>query len=360
MNSYERIRAMVDGKPVDKVGISGWLHMPLVETHPKDFAKETINFTRNNDWDFCKIMYQAFYFTEDYGCEVEYTQDPLVWNGYIKRKAWHHPDDMLKIKPLDVTKGFLGGYLEATKRICDGLKGEVPVIATVFSPLDVIKDNFGFWYPEIISTLIERNPKELKYALESITETEIRWVEELQKAGCDGIFYATQTARKECCSLEEYLEYGKKYSIPILEAANKDMWFNMMHIHGNNDIYFKENMDMNVQAFNWEDLLGERRTTLSEARSMTDKILCCGIELDKDFKCYDDESDRVVPSSYSPKRNDRDFVYRTLWNRLDAAVRDAGGKDKFIFAPGCALRLNDPRYRFTLVKEVVDDYFNIK
>ena len=31
MNSMQRIRAMVEGKPVDRIGLAAWYHMPLLD-----------------------------------------------------------------------------------------------------------------------------------------------------------------------------------------------------------------------------------------------------------------------------------------------------------------------------------------
>lgn len=344
MNGYQRIRAMLNGEPIDRVPIAGWRHFPLREIDPRDFCTQTVNYTRNNGWDLCKIMYHAFYFMEDYGAVIRYTQDPNVWNGQIVKRAWDHPADMLSARVLDVKSGHLGNYLEATRRICDQLHGEVPVIATVFSPLTVVKDNFGFYYHEILEKLMEHNPRELTYALESITETEIEWVRALRNAGCDGVFFATQVATPLSCTLPHYIQYDKSYSAAVLdEAARLGMWFNVLHIHGNNDLYFKESLDLNAQAISWENLIGERRTTLEQARSMTDKILCCGIDRENDFRCKD---------------NDRNQVYQTLQLRLTSALREAGGKDRLIFAPGCSIKVADPEYLSTLIREVVEEYFS--
>ena len=62
MTHTERIRNMVEHKPVDRVGISGWVHMPMVDRNVKDFTKATIDLTDNMNWDFIKLMSNGHYF----------------------------------------------------------------------------------------------------------------------------------------------------------------------------------------------------------------------------------------------------------------------------------------------------------
>ena len=44
MTKKERIQAMIDNRPADRIGVSGWLHMPMVDRHVKDFVKATSRF----------------------------------------------------------------------------------------------------------------------------------------------------------------------------------------------------------------------------------------------------------------------------------------------------------------------------
>lgn len=34
MNSMQRVKAMVEGKEVDRIGVAGWYHMPLLDQVP--------------------------------------------------------------------------------------------------------------------------------------------------------------------------------------------------------------------------------------------------------------------------------------------------------------------------------------
>lgn len=345
MNSRERLKAMVSNQPVDRVGITGWLHMPLVDRNPKDFAKASISFTEANGWDFVKVMYNGFYMTEAYGGDITYSKDPKIWYGEINKYPINHPNDLLNLPVLDPTKGVLAREIDGTKRIIDHFKGTVPVLATLFTPLTWIQEMTTRSRPEPTQAFMRYNQKELHRALEAVSETNIRFLEELVKAGIDGIFYATQFGTADYITPEEHREFGEKYDLPALEAIKDHTWFNMFHIHYYRNLMFEAFAKYPVQALNWEDKRGSdtERTSIRKARSLTDKVLICGIDEHHDFFNAD---------------NDREAIKAVLKERLVTSLKECGD-NKFIFGPGCAMPIhNVDRYVFTLIQEVVDDYYS--
>ena len=44
MTKKERIQAMIDNRPADRIGVSGWLHMPMVDRHVKRLCKSDDRF----------------------------------------------------------------------------------------------------------------------------------------------------------------------------------------------------------------------------------------------------------------------------------------------------------------------------
>jgi uroporphyrinogen decarboxylase len=341
MNPTQRLKAMVNNEPVDRIGVSGWVHMSLVDRNPRDFAKATINFTRYNEWDFVKVMYNGHYLAEAFGADILFSNDPTEWSGQVQRYPINHPKDFLKLRVLDPKKGVLAREIESTKRIIEHFKGEVPVLATIFTPLTWAQEITSSTRPGPIQAAMEYNPEELRKGLEIISETNIRFLEELINAGIDGIFYATQYASSELITKEQHAEFGRKYDLPALEFIKNKTWFNMLHIHHNRYLMFEEHIDYPVQAFNWEDKRGsdEERTSIAQVRALTDKIIIGGIEQHNDFYNAD---------------NNRESIKAVLKQRLLSSLEECGDK-KFIFAPGCALPMDVNQYVFTLMKEVVDE-----
>ena len=40
MTGTQRIKALLDGSPIDRTPIGGWYHMPLVDRNVTDFTRE--------------------------------------------------------------------------------------------------------------------------------------------------------------------------------------------------------------------------------------------------------------------------------------------------------------------------------
>jgi uroporphyrinogen decarboxylase len=149
---------------------------------------------------------------------------------------------------------MLAVQLETLRLVGHNLAGEVPFIATIFSPLSQAKhlaDN-----PVMLSHL-RSHPDAFRQGLEAITESTIRFIEAAKTTGISGIYYAVQHARYPLMSPAEYEMWARPYDLRILEAVN-DLWLNILHIHSS-DIMFDELADYPFQIANWHD----RETGLS-------------------------------------------------------------------------------------------------
>lgn len=343
MTSTERLRALAAGNPVDRICHSAWWHMPMVDKNPKDLAKATIDFTENNHLDFVKMMYNTSFFIQNFGVSVEYSRNPFEWRPIITKQILNHPADFRNFKPIPPTEGNLGVQLEATKIVIDHFKGKVPVIATTFTDLSFYKDMITFCDGKCIEPAVKYNAAALHYALEMINEVNIKWIEALASIGADGVFLASHFADRD---FDETIfnEYCRPYDLKLIEAANKDMWFNILHIHGSDNLAFERFADYPVQAMSWEDILdGPNGVSFKDANCLIpDKVLIGGIELWSD---------------YSSEFNDREEVKQKLKRRCRDAVA-AVGRDRVILAPGCGAPLNVPPYRFTLQYEAVMEVSN--
>ena len=73
MNSYERLRAMVEGRPVDRPGATIWKHFFLEDRVVEDSVKKHTAFQEQNQWDLIKIMSNGVYFQEQYGADITWS-----------------------------------------------------------------------------------------------------------------------------------------------------------------------------------------------------------------------------------------------------------------------------------------------
>jgi uroporphyrinogen decarboxylase len=90
------------------------------------------------------------------------------------------------------------------------------------------------------------------HGLKTIAASILRFLDAAKGTGISGIFYAIQHARYELLSPVEYQVFGRPFDEEILSAAS-DLWFNMVHIHGEANIMFDLVADYPVQCVNWHD-----------------------------------------------------------------------------------------------------------
>ncbi|MDT3426216.1 uroporphyrinogen decarboxylase [Paenibacillus forsythiae] len=342
MRPYERLKAMLEGRRIDRPGAALWKHISLVDRDPVEFVNHTIRLQESNDWDFVKLGYNGFYFVEGWGAQLKWPKTEAEANNMYSSPPYlkyviDDPCEWDSFKPISVKTGPLAREIEATKRIVDRFKGDVPVLPTIFSPLTSAQEMTGSYVrPHMMMAQLRYHPERVHKALGIITEVTLEFIEELIKAGVDGVFFATQFALADLISPAAHSEFGRAYDLAVLNALKGRTWFNMVHLHGTGELMFDEIKDYPIQAFNWED----RRTSLSlkKAREKTDKILIGGIEQVEDFL----QPDRAV-------------LKERMRDRIQDALEQTGD-NKLIIAPGCTVPSHVPESSFGVLKEAVEEF----
>lgn len=343
MTRSERIHAMAEGKSVDRAGISGWVHMPMVDRNVKDFTKAAIDFTENMNWDFIKVMSNGHYFADAYGAKIRWRNDPGEWSGEFLEYPIKTVSDVLNLPVLEPENNpVFVREIQVVKNLCRHYEGNTPVLATVFTPVTWLQEMISSTNPAPTLQLMAENKNEVHHALEALTETNLKLLDCFMEAGIDGIFLSTQFGTRALVSDAQYEEFEEPYIKRILEHIKKRTWFNMLHVHYCESLMFDKLVKLDgVHAYNWENCTAisdmSRLTSIRQLRSMTDKVLIGGIDQHHDF--------------YN-KENDREAIKEVLRRRLVTSMEECGDL-KFIFAPGCALPMDVDRYVFTLMNEVV-------
>lgn len=324
MNHFERIKAALQLKQVDRVPISLWAHLPEYDQNPKLLAKRQVELARKYDFDFIKLMPFGLYAVEDYGAEITYfsQQDrPAV----IYQPGIEKVTDWDKIESLPGTYGTYGKQVELAKYVNELAGNEFPFIQTIFNPLTNALKLAG----SRLILDIKENPERVKHALDALAETTINFVNENINAGVSGFFFATQTATSNYFTKEEYLEFGQPYDLKVLNAFKDKTWFNVAHIHGTNT-YFDLIADYPVQAINWHDRFAE--PSLKQARKLTDKALIGGI---REVPYTDSNNNIIRPSLLNSGTPDE------LRDHVQEAIDEVNGKG-LIIGPGCVTKEDVP------------------
>ncbi len=242
-----RLEAVIGGEAPDRLPVALWRHWPGDDQDAAALAAAHVKWQHDYDWDLLKVGPDSNYSVADWGVEDR-------WVGHIEgtrettRWPVQQPEEWSGLRPLDPGRGRLAKQVETLRLVRRQAGPDVPILATVFSPLSQAKHLAG---KQVLAGHLRSHPDLLHAALETITESTIRFVEAAKIAGIDGIYYAVQHARYPVMSRAEFSEFGRAYDLRVLESAG-DLWLNMLHIHST-DIMFDLVSDYPVPLVNWHD-----------------------------------------------------------------------------------------------------------
>jgi len=234
------------------------------------------------------------------------------------------PADWLKIHPLDVQRGILGRELATLRQIRAGSGPEIPILATIFSPLSVAK-NLG---RDRLLHDLRHHPADLHAALKVIAQTTARFAAACLENGADAIFFATQFASLDLLTEAEYKEFGLPYDAEVLAAVQGKADFILLHAHGKRPM-FDLLATYPVQAINWHDRLTP--PSLAEAQKRFHGAVVGGLD---EWGTLQDGPAAVASQA------------------REAMAQTAG--QRFILAPGCVIPVDTPEENILAVRMAVE------
>ena len=321
----ERIRCVLDGELADRVPYSVWTHFPGIDLDPDRLAEATLTFYRDLDLDFLKNMSNGMFSIEDYGCDCDFSAISEGGVASVTKYAVEAPSDWETLSELNIEKGALGRELRSLSRLLDGLRGEAPVLATVFSPLTTAQKLSGTLFLEHLRT----HPRRLKQGLSRIAACTARFAVRAIELGCAGLYFASQMSQRSLLAEEEYREFGVPYDLEVLEAVEGGSWFNVVHIHGNG-IMFGLLEDYPVQGISWH--VWETKPTVEEFVA-ADKAKCIVGGLRRS----------MITSGNRPE----------LAKDVSGMMRITGGR-RLMLAPGCVVRAPCDQETLRYLRRTID------
>lgn len=324
MSHRERIERALRLEETDRLPWSFWWHFPNRDRSPRRLAELSLELQRRLDLDFIKFSPYGLYSVVDWGVTLDVRGGRLtpVQAGYpIER-----PGDWTRVKPVSGVEGEYLVVLEAQRLALAELRGDVPLVQTVFSPLTSCAKMAG---RETLLRHLREEPAAVHAALEVVTETTRQFAVEAVTRGADGLFFASQMADAGGLTREEYAEFARPYDDVILEAVRNRSWFNVFHLHGQG-VMFDQVLDSAVQAFNYHDR--EAGPSLAELRRRTRKCLIGGLG----------RSTTLVHGTPA---------------EVDAEVRDAWEQVEgrgLILGPGCVVNLDAPEENILQIRRSVE------
>lgn len=273
MNKRERIKAALGLEEVDQVPVALWGHDYTREWSSDSLAEAMLEFQERWDLDLLKVNPRATYYMEAWGSQVEPATESNKGPD-LTSYGVEVAEDLGFVDIADPGEGVFAEQLDALQLIGEGLKGEVPFVQTVFSPLTVL-GRLTEGGPDKIKEFMQEDSSAIHQALDSIAETLGAYSRTCVEIGADGIFYATvDWGTKDLASEEIYREYGRPYDLRVL-AAVRGAPLNILHVCRDNNL-LEMLLDYPVDCFNW-DCTGRGNPGLAAIRDASGKAVMGGI-----------------------------------------------------------------------------------
>lgn len=319
MDRRERLRAALAGARVDRVPVSAWGHFFTEEVDPDRFIAASMAFQEQYDWDFLKVHSRASYHVEGWGFTYARSNDPA--RGHV---CTGHPiataADWRKLKPLGLDSPALAEQLRILERLKQEAGAELPVIMTVFSPLD-IAEKLVDRNAALLKRHIDEDPAALEAALDAIARTFAPFVREVARLGADGIYFSTKWANNVKLSAEQYQRLVRPYDLAVLEEArpeNSPMWCNLLHLCEDH-VQLAAMADYPVQVFHWDTHAGHNPSFLQGK-----PVLRTGLQ-----KAMGGGVDPQTLATGTPAEVETKAIH---------AIRQIGGRG-LVLGPGCSVQM---------------------
>jgi uroporphyrinogen decarboxylase len=314
MTNRDRVLAALRGDAVDRVPLSFWMHHFAAENTVKDFVAESLRLARAFGWDYLKPQSRAQCFAEAWGLQYRASGERAV--AYTRTQApCADAAALRRLQPAAPSAGALGEQLEALRQIRAGLAPDTPIIWTVFSPLMVVPYLLPGGVEQTLA-IARAEPAALEAALDAVAETLAGYTRLALAAGADGLFYATNVARRDLLSAVECRRFQRPYDLRVLTAAAPAP-FNALHVCGSG-VLFEEFVDYPVQVISWAMAAGN--PSLAEGRQRTGRAVMGGLPA------------KPVIATLTPE---------AVADHVRAAVRATGGR-RLLLGPDCSINPDTP------------------
>jgi uroporphyrinogen decarboxylase len=252
-----------------------WRHYFSQERTAEDLAAAMLGHQRQFGWDFMKVNPRASYHAEPWGLKARYSGNsaPEVTSHPVKAEA-----DWGRIAAVSMSHPVFREQLHALELIAEGLKGRVPFLVTVFTPVSIASRLIAS-EDDFMASLRANSPT-LYSALEAVTETFTAFAKAALDRGAAGLFYATTGfATTDRMNVTEYRRLVRPWDLKLLDALPRHE-FTLLHVCRENNM-LEEFAAYPVQAVNW-DVYGKNNLNLSEGKAVLEgKAVVGGIPKDE-------------------------------------------------------------------------------
>jgi uroporphyrinogen decarboxylase len=310
MTANERVRAALNGAPVDRVPFVFWHHF-RPEGSGERLAQLTKAFFHDTfDLDIIKIMPDL----------------PYPEPGRSITAA-----ELRDLPRLDLNTPIFQEQLTCVRSLRSQLGADYPIILTIFSPLTYAIRWIG---RDKVVEAARQDPQSFEQGLPIIAENLRILLAAAIDAGASGIFFSCMGATNKHFTRAEYARFGRPFDLQALAGTEKG-WLNTVHVHADpeqegDEIYFEDFTDYPVQVMSWSDRL--TGPDLREALSLTNKCLMGGL------------------AERGPLTRGTEVE---IENEILGAVTQTKGR-RLILANGCSIPDDNPEHWLHVARRLVD------
>ncbi len=231
MDKRTRVLNAMNKKPVDHVPVGLWYHFSGPATRGEGCVKAHLDYYRDTDLDFLKIMNDGYAFPIEFKIE--------------------NAEDWWRLKPLSKDHPYIREQVWRAKRIVEEIGKERCVFYNVFAPFSCIRQGTS---DELVMQHLKEDEPAVLHALSVIAKDQALLSELLvTEAGCDGIYFCVQGAEYDRFTTEEYGEIVSPSDLYVLNHVGQFSENNILHCCGwagdKNNLKVWQNYP--AKCFNW-------------------------------------------------------------------------------------------------------------
>lgn len=270
LSKRERLEKTIAGEAVDRTPVALWRHWPGDDQRPADLVWALLNFQQQWDFDFLVISPAMADVVTDYGLQAHWAGEPDS-SAKVTVRPIARSLDWTELEVLDPRRGKIGQQLELVRMMHEAVKGALPFILTIYSPLTQAALLAG---EELLLKHIRTAPERLKTGLNVIVGNTLRLLDALQFQGLAGIRFVVQHADYRFLSSTEYVHFGQTYDLQILHALSSEYWLNVLSVEAALPM-MPMMSTYPVQVLNWQDGAGD--FDLAAAKLEFSGAVCGGV-----------------------------------------------------------------------------------
>lgn len=244
----ELILAATRGEALDVVPAALWQHFPGRDTSSDALAESVVAHQRTCRFDLVKITFASGYPAEAWGARMGPGNGIEGTRQYIQH-AIGVPEDWRSLAELEPEGSGLARELATVRRVRVAVGPDIHVLATVFSPLTVAKQLIG---RETLLEHLAHHAADLHAGLRVVADSMARFAAATLRHGADGVFFATQFARRDTLSQEQHEEFGQAYDRVVLDALAGTEALLLLHLCGR-DVMLELADGYGAHIVNWDD-----------------------------------------------------------------------------------------------------------